>query len=150
MNSLKAVVRKIVEIIVRISLNIPVYHGDKKRVFVGENVSLMNTLLNTASGDIRIGNNTIFGHNCMVLTGKHRFLNGKREKLITGQAETPVDGFDIYIGDGCWIASGAIVVGGVTIGNNVIVMAGAVVTKDVPSGHVVAGIPARVVGDVAS
>ena len=45
------------------------------------------------------------------------------------------------------IAAGAIVSGGVTIGDNVIVAAGAVVTKDVPDYSIVAGVPAKVIGD---
>jgi hypothetical protein len=51
----------------------------------------------------------------------------------------------IRVGKGTSIASGAIVLGGVTIGENAIVAAGAVVTRDVPDGAVVAGVPARVI-----
>lgn len=50
----------------------------------------------------------------------------------------------IVVEDGCWICSGATICGGVTIGKNSIVGAGAVVTRDVPSGVIVAGVPARV------
>ena len=46
------------------------------------------------------------------------------------------------------IASHAIIIGGVTIGKNAIVGAGAVVTKDVPAGKIVAGVPAKIIGDV--
>jgi len=60
----------------------------------------------------------------------------------------PSEGFDIRIGNDCWIASGAIVTGGVTIGDSVIVAAGAVVTRDVASGTVVGGVPARPIGTV--
>ena len=59
----------------------------------------------------------------------------------------PSSGYDIRIGRGTWIASGAIITGGVTVGDNVIVAAGAVVTKDVPDFSIAAGIPARVIGD---
>jgi len=61
--------------------------------------------------------------------------------------EVPRAGFDIHIGSGCWIASGAIILGGVRIGNNVIVAANAVVSKDIPDFAVAAGVPARVIGD---
>jgi acetyltransferase-like isoleucine patch superfamily enzyme len=53
----------------------------------------------------------------------------------------PVD-----IGDDVWIGRGALVLPGVTIGDGAVVAAGAVVTKDVPAGSVVAGVPAKVVG----
>lgn len=51
----------------------------------------------------------------------------------------------ITIKEGCWICSGAIVYGGITIGENSVVAAGAVVTKDVPSNCLVAGVPAKVI-----
>ncbi len=51
----------------------------------------------------------------------------------------------ITIKEGCWICSGAIVCGGVTIGENSVVAAGAVVTRDVPSNCLVAGVPANVI-----
>ena len=52
---------------------------------------------------------------------------------------------DTYIGKHCFIGANVIVLPGVTIGDSVVVGCGAVVTKDVPSGRVVAGNPARVV-----
>ena len=54
---------------------------------------------------------------------------------------------DTYIGDRCFIATRALILGGVKIGNECIVGAGAVVTKDVPDYAIVAGSPARVIGD---
>lgn len=52
---------------------------------------------------------------------------------------------DVYIGKNCFIAVGAIIMPGVTIGDEVIVGAGSVVTKDVPSNTIVAGNPARII-----
>ncbi len=52
------------------------------------------------------------------------------------------------IGDDVWIGGNAIILPGVTIGNNVIVAAGAVVTKDVPDNCVVGGIPAKKIKDL--
>ncbi len=54
----------------------------------------------------------------------------------------------IVIGDNCYIGAGAIILPGVSIGSNCLVAAGAVVTKDVPSGKVVAGNPARVISSI--
>jgi galactoside O-acetyltransferase len=118
--------------------------GDHKKLHLGKNVSTVNTLFNTSSGHIYIDDNTIFGHNVMVLTGVHEFLNGVRKSLITKGLETPLEGFDIKIGKGCWIASGVIITGKVNIGDNVIIGAGAVVTKDIPSNVFAAGVPAKV------
>lgn len=51
----------------------------------------------------------------------------------------------LVIGNGCWLGNGARIVGPLTIGDNAIVAAGAVVVKDVPPGAVVAGVPARII-----
>jgi acetyltransferase-like isoleucine patch superfamily enzyme len=52
----------------------------------------------------------------------------------------------VVIGDRVWLGTRAVVLKGVTIGDGAVVAAGAVVTRDVPAGAVVAGVPARVVG----
>lgn len=51
----------------------------------------------------------------------------------------------IFIGDNCYIGTGATILGPVTIGDNVTIGAGAVVTKDIPSNVVVAGNPAKII-----
>lgn len=130
---------------VKVVQSSPYVHGSCDRISIGKGVSLVNTVLNTASGRICIENDVIFGHNCMLLTGRHDFKHGKRKKL-SGEVDTPSEGYDIKIKEGCWLASGSIVVGGITIGRNSIVAAGAVVTKDVPDHSIVAGIPAKVIG----
>ena len=133
--------------------------GDKKRVSIGAKCGLANTLFNTASGSIVVGDRCAFGYNVMLLTGRHNFLGGVRASILHppldgswggGEEEVPSRGRDIAIGSGCWIASGVIVSGGVTIGENCIVAAGSVVTRSIPSGSIAAGIPARVVGRTES
>jgi len=51
----------------------------------------------------------------------------------------------VKIGDRCWIGSNTIILPGVTIGDNVVVGAGSVVTKDIPSDVIVAGSPAKII-----
>ncbi len=120
-------------------------HGSKSRISIGKNVSLLNTVINTASGDVNIEDNVIFGHNCMLLTGRHEFKNGKR-LFYSGKPDTPKKGFDINIGEGSWITSGVIIVGNVSIGKHSIVCAGAVVTKNFPDHSIIAGVPAALIG----
>ena len=119
-------------------------------------VSLANTIFNLSSGNITINDYAFFGHNVMVLTGKHIYRSGKRAGLDLiinskcwggGEIEVPNSGYDIIIGSGTWIASGAIILGNVTIGNNVIVAASSLVNKDVPDFAIIAGIPAKIIGD---
>ncbi|WP_368008045.1 hypothetical protein [Laspinema palackyanum] len=130
--------------------------GDNGKLILGEKVAASNTLFNLSSGSIYVGDKTIFGYNVMVLTGKHNFYEGQRASLLPGfesdswgggDEEVPPSGYDIHIGKGTWIASGAIILGGLTVGNNAVVAANAVVTKDVPDYAVVAGVPAKIIGD---
>lgn len=74
------------------------------------------------------------GANCTVLPN---VLFGKRSP------EASREGY--VIGDNCYISTGVTILGPITIGNNVTIAAGAVVTKDVPDGATVAGVPAKVI-----
>ena len=130
--------------------------GDSGKVIKGKKVAVANTLFNVSSGSVFIGDYVIFGQNVLVLTGRHNFKDGQRAGLDLvknseawggGELEVPTKGFDIYIGQGSWIASGSIITGGVKIGEHVIVAAGAVVTKDLPDPAIAAGIPAKIIGD---
>ena len=123
-------------------------NGNKSRIKIGKGCSTMNTIFNTVSGNIFIGDDTIFGHNCMVLTGRHRFYKGRRAKLVPGSEdfrETPESGYDIEIGEGCFIGSGVTILAPVKVGDNVIIGAGSLVVKDIPSNCFAAGAPAKVI-----
>ena len=109
---------------------------------IGKNVSLVNTLLDCVN-QITIGNNVSFGHNCMVLTGYHDYYLTGEERMASGPSKP------VVIEDGVWIASGVIICPGVRIGKDAVVAAGAVVTRDVPAGWMVGGVPARFIKLVA-
>jgi acetyltransferase-like isoleucine patch superfamily enzyme len=123
-------------------------HGPVERLHwsKSKNKETINAIFNTRSGHIYIGEHVIIGHDTMFLTGRHMFENGKLKQPKSTQV--PTEGYDIRIGAGSWIASGAIVIGGVTLGENCIVAAGAVVTDNFPDGCILAGVPAKIVGHV--
>jgi len=141
----------IIDFVRNYSTRRPFIKGNKSRVKVGARTSLMDTIINVSSGDVEIGDDTIFGHGCVLVTGVHEFERGMRKKLYHRQhfsedvKEVPHNGYDIKIGSGCWITSNVTITGGVTVGDNVIIMAGAVVTRDIPSSTMVGGVPAKVV-----
>ena len=87
---------------------------------------------------VHIGDYCMIGPNTLITTVGHP-LNpeGRREKKAYGRPVT--------IGNDVWIGGNCTILPGVTIGNNVVVAAGAVVTKDVPDNCVVAGVPARII-----
>lgn len=75
---------------------------------------------------IYIGEHTMIGPNCVLATANHPILPELREKAY--QYNLP-----IRIGRNCWLGAGVIVVPGVTIGDNTVIGAGSVVTKDIPA-----------------
>ena len=98
---------------------------------------------------ITLGDGVWIGANVTLATPNHPFI--AEERL---PADYPDGNHDleysapITINKGCWICSGAIVCGGVTIGENSIVAAGAVVNRDVPPNSIVAGVPAKVIREI--
>lgn len=91
-------------------------------------------------GEVTVGNNVIFGPGVSLFSENHNFDDVT--KFINEQG---VSRKGITIEDGVWLASGARVLAGVTIGKNSVVAAGAVVTKDVPPYSIVGGIPAKII-----
>ena len=90
---------------------------------------------------IYVGDCTMFGPNVVVATAGHPILPELREQQY--QYNMPV-----RIGRNCWIGAGAIILPGVTIGDNVVVGAGSVVTRDLPDSVVAVGNPCRVLREV--
>jgi len=117
-----------------------IFNGHQN-IFLGSNIYLVDTLINAGDniGSVTIDDFVFFGHGVKVLARGHdyRKRNEDRQRLVT---EKP-----IHIKEGAWIASGSIILGGVTIGKNAVVGAGSVVTKDVPPNAIVAGNPIRLI-----
>ena len=86
-------------------------------------------------GDIYIGDDTMIGPNCTLATSIHPVSPRLRKYKIQRNRQ-------IHIGRNVWLGAGAIILSGVTVGDNSIVGAGSVVTKDVPANVIVVGNPA--------
>lgn len=113
-----------------------------KNIRVGENF-LANynvTILDIAP--VTIGDYVMIGPNTLITTVNHPLSPAGRRRHL-GQARPVAIGRDVWIGGNCTILPG------VTIGNNAVIAAGAVVTKDVPDNCVVAGVPARKIKDIS-
>lgn len=97
---------------------------------------------NTGSGDIRVGSDSLFGEDVLLLTGKH--LDVETAKLEGRELHyVPQGGRDIVIGNSVYIGSGAIIIGPVVIGDFAVIGAGSLVTKNVEAYSVVVGVPAK-------
>lgn len=112
-----------------------------KHVHFGKNVYANFNLTMVDDGHIYVGDYTMFAPGVIVATAGHPILPELRETVY--QYNMPV-----HIGKNCWIGAGAIILPGVTIGDQVVVGAGSVVTKDLPSNVVAVGNPCRVVREV--
>jgi acetyltransferase-like isoleucine patch superfamily enzyme len=137
--SLQPAVQEIIDTKVRI-------WGDADRLKISPQAQLVNSLLNTSSGNIEIGAYTFTGHNVCILTGSHDYEKRLAERL----ADYPKLGCDITIGEGVWIGSNATILGPCQIGDHAVVAAGAVVVPGsvIPTGAIVAGIPAKIIKQI--
>lgn len=114
----------------------PFYCDYGYNLYVGERVFMNFNCVVLDVMPVHIGAGTMFGPAVQIYTATHPIDAAER-------ARGPEYAKPIRIGRDCWIGGGAIIQPGVTIGDRVIVGAGAVVTKDVPDDAIVVGNPAR-------
>lgn len=106
----------------------------KRGVKIGENVDILNSLIDGGHGAlISIGNN-------VTITGVRVLSHDASTKKFLGYSKVGL----VEIGDNVFIGQGSIILPNTKIGNNVIVRAGTVVAKDVPDNVVIAGNPWRI------
>lgn len=105
-----------------------------KSVKIGKRVVVMNNCLMMAAGGITIEDDALVAANVQLITNSHDFYE---RQILTCKP--------IVLKRGCWIGAGATILPGVTVGENAIVAAAAVVTKDVPAGEIWGGNPARLI-----
>ena len=112
-----------------------------RHVHFGKNVYANFNLTLVDDTHIYVGDYTMIGPNVTLATAGHPILPALREEVY--QFNLPV-----RIGRNCWLGAGVIVLPGITIGDNTVVGAGSVVTRDLPSGVIAAGNPCRVLREI--
>ena len=113
----------------------PFYTDCGKHTHIGERVFINMGCKFQDQGGIFIDDDALIGHNATLCTLNHLPDPAKRADMIAKP---------IHIGKKVWLGANVTVLQGVTIGNNAIVAAGAVVNRDVPPDTVVGGVPAKV------
>ena len=110
-------------------------------VHFGKNIYANFNLTLVDDTHIYVGDATMFGPNVTIATAGHPILPELREQAY--QYNMPV-----RIGKNCWLGAGVIVMPGVTIGDNTVIVAGSIVTKDIPANVVAVGNPCRVMREI--
>lgn len=114
----------------------PFYTDFGKNIIFGKNVFINSGCCFQDQGGIRIGDGALIGHHVVLATINH----GLNPEERAASYFAPID-----IGKNVWIGANATILQGVTIGDNSVVAAGAVVNKDVPANTIVGGVPARII-----
>lgn len=112
----------------------PFYTDFGKNITVGEGVFINACCHFQDHGGVTLGDGCQIGHNVIFATLNHELAPERRKKTYPAP---------IVLGRNVWVGSNATILQGVTIGDNAVVAAGAVVTKDVAANTVVGGVPAR-------
>lgn len=121
----------------RCHINPPVYCDYGRNIHVGENfyANVNCTLLDVC--EIRIGDNVLLAPNVQILTASHPIAVAPRVQGVEF-------GKPVTLGHNVWVGGGSILCPGVSIGDNSVIGAGSVVTRDIPANVVAVGNPCRV------
>src|SRR4051794_16068748 len=117
----------------------PLYVNYGKNTKIGKNIFINFDCVFLDLGGITIDDNVLIAPKVSLLSEGHPVSPNERQSLVPGH---------IHIRKNAWIGAGATILGGVTVGENAVVAAGAVVSKDVPANTVVGGIPAKTIKSI--
>ncbi len=119
----------------------PFYTTGGVDISIGRNVFVNQNCTFYDLGGLDIADDVMIGPNVSIITSGHAVEPSRRRAFTIAKP--------IVIERNVWIAAGATIIGGVTVGENSVVAAGSVVTKNVPPNALVGGNPARVIRSIA-
>ena len=114
-----------------------------KHLFLGNAVYANANLTRVDDGNIRIGSHTMISPNVTFATASHPIDPAQRRAGLQFNR-------DIMVGENVWIGAGAIILPGVTVGNNSVIGARNLVNRDIPANVVAVGVPCRVLREIPS
>jgi len=121
------------------TLFVPFYTNFGKHIKIGKNVFINHACSFLDLGGITIEDDVLIGPRVNLITENHPVPPSQRKSLVLSP---------IHIKRNAWIGAGATILPGITIGENAIIAAGAVVNKDVPANTIVGGIPAKIIKSI--
>ncbi len=117
----------------------PFYTDCGKNITIGKMVFINEGCCFQDQGGIEIGDGCLIGQQVVIATLNHDLNPARRKDMLPER---------VKIGDNVWVGAHATILPGVTVGDNAVIAAGAVVTKDVPANAVVGGVPAKIIKTV--
>ena len=114
----------------------PLYINYGKHTKIGKNVFINFDCVFLDLGGITIEDNVLIAPKVSLLSEGHPISPDERQSLVPGR---------IHIRKNAWIGAGATILPGVTVGENAVIAASAVVAKDVPANTIVGGVPAKII-----
>ncbi len=116
----------------------PFYCDYGYNITIGENFYANHNLIILDPGKVEFGDNVFIGPNCAFYTPQHPLDFETRNKGLEYA-------FPIRVGNNVWFGGNVVVLPGVTIGDNTVIGAGSVVTKDIPANVIAAGNPCKII-----
>lgn len=123
-----------------VSIHPDVYLFNVQNLKIGDNVSVHPMTYIEAAGNVTIGNDVSIAHGVTIMSVNHGY-----DDLEIPIKDQPVPRKPVVIGNNVWIGAKAVILGGNTVLDGVVIGAGSVVTKDIQSNMVVVGVPAHVI-----
>ena len=119
-----------------VEIRLPFYTDFGRNIHIGKRVFINNGATFTDLGGIYLADDVLIGPNATLISVNHP---------LDPAARHGVEPKPVYIRKNAWLGANTTILPGVTIGENAVVAAGAVVTRNVPANTIVAGVPARVI-----
>lgn len=128
----------------------PVAFHYGKHTKIGKNFFGNFNLTIQDDAEVVIGDDCNFGPNTTIVTPIHPMLPNERREMLTADGEKKHLCYakPVHIGNDCWLGASVTVCPGVTIGDNCVIGAGSVVTRDIPAGSFAAGVPCKVIREI--
>lgn len=125
----------------------PIFFHYGKHTKIGNHFFANFNLTIQDDAEVIIGNNCNFGPNITLVTPRHPMLPEERKAMRNAEGEEKHFCYasPIHIGNDCWFGANVVVCPGVKIGDNCVIGAGSVVTRDIPDNSFAAGVPCKVI-----